>query len=193
MVRTLVLLVGLGSACSRTGLRSSPDRDAEPVAVGLDASAGRDAGLELDACEPEAERCDGVDNDCNGQIDDGLAPEPCEGGATFRFCVGGLLSACPRVCAVCRPGATRVCFPSYCTRWGEQECVADGLGWDSCSEQPAPLECQGEDDTWDAADDSPSAEQCCIDRGDCCVDHWDMDGDGDTSESMGDCEEVTCD
>jgi hypothetical protein len=164
---------------------------------GADASLGEDAGVDAGAdagrCEAEPERCDGRDNDCNGQIDDGLAPESCEGGGAFRFCVGGVLSACPRVCEACRPGSTRVCFTTYCTRWGHESCSADGLAWGSCAEDDAPVECRGEEDTWDAADDSPATEQCCIDRGDCCKDHWDLDGDGDTSESVGACDRVTCD
>jgi hypothetical protein len=32
-----------------------------------------------------------------------------------------------------------------------------------------------------------------MDRGDCCQDHWDLDGDGDVSESVGACDDVTCD
>jgi hypothetical protein len=34
------------------------------------ADAGVDAELPRDACQPEAERCDGLDNDCNGKTDD---------------------------------------------------------------------------------------------------------------------------
>jgi hypothetical protein len=183
-----VLVVLALAACSRTGAgeRVGPD-GGEDVSAPPGVDAG-DAGV----CEPEQERCDGADNDCNGQIDDALAPEACETGG-FRFCVGGALSACPRPCAVCRPGATRVCFPSFCSRWGHQTCEVDGLGWGPCVERPAPVECQGEDDTWDAADDSPEAQECCMARGECCQDHWDLDGDGNAGESLGACDDVTCD
>ena len=191
-MRAVLVVLGL-AACSRTGTiwSADPPPDGGPdAAVGLP-DAGPDAEPPPSPCEPEQERCDGLDNDCNGQLDDGLAPEACEGGG-FRFCVGGALSACPRACAVCRPDSTRVCFPAYCSRWGTQTCEADGLAWGPCSEQPTPAECQGAADTWDAADDSPDTETCCIDRGECCQDHWDLDADGDVSESVGACDAVTC-
>lgn len=190
-----VLVVLALAACSRTGMEWAADPGADGGADAASPRPGRDAGPDATApagCEPEQERCDARDNDCNGQIDDGLAPEVCETGG-FRFCVGGVLSACPRVCAVCRPGAERVCFPAYCSRWGSQTCEGDGLAWGPCTESPAPVECQGAEDTWDAADDSPETQSCCIDRGDCCQDHWDLDGDGDVSESVGACDDVTCD
>ena len=189
----LLLLAG----CSRTGMTWTVSEGGHDGG-GLDAAPGRPDGRDAAVlpadppCEPEQERCDGRDNDCNGQIDEGLAPEPCESGG-FQYCVGGSLSACPRVCAVCRPAAERVCFPAYCSRWGRQVCDADGLAWGPCRERPAPIECQGAEDTWDAADDNPETETCCVDRGDCCQDHWDIDGDGDTSESVGACDAVTCD
>lgn len=187
------LCILLIAGCSRTGMVSSPATGLADAAAGDDAAAppsADDAGAP--GCAPEQERCDGLDNDCNGQIDDGLAPEPCDDGG-FQFCVGGALSACPRVCAVCRPESERVCFPAYCSRWGTQTCDGDGLAWGPCRESPTPAECQGADDTWDAADDSPDTESCCVTRGDCCQDHWDLDADGDTGESVGACDDVSCD
>jgi len=46
---------------------------------------------------PTAETCDGVDNDCNGQIDDGLGTVACGVGGcgvTVQACVGGVAQAC---------------------------------------------------------------------------------------------------
>ena len=40
---------------------------------------------------------------------------------------------------------------------------------------------------------SPELEQCCIDNGFCCVDEFDLNGNGDRTEMLGRCEAVTCD
>jgi hypothetical protein len=36
------------------------------------------------------------------------------------------------------------------------------------------------------------AEACCIDQGYCCQDQWDLDGDGDGWESLGNCVDIVC-
>ncbi len=83
----------------------------------------------------------------------------------------------------CVPGAVRYCdTPTYCS-WGEQRCNDRGDGWGPCYEGGAPPGCGGY--IYD--------ESCCIDSGSCCQDWFDYDGDGDTNDSVGNCEEVeTC-
>jgi hypothetical protein len=60
-----------------------PPRDAIVDRVQtVDATGPRDATLDavIDACRPTGERCDGIDNDCNGRIDDqGACPAGCIG------------------------------------------------------------------------------------------------------------------
>jgi hypothetical protein len=88
----------------------------------------------------------------------------------------------------CVAGAVRFCdTPQYCN-WGSQVCRTDGLDWGSCDELAAiPLECQGIDYWY-----SPASEACCIDQGFCCQDMWDLNGDGDTWESLGNCADIVC-
>ncbi|HEX4335393.1 MAG TPA: hypothetical protein VH062_05735 [Polyangiaceae bacterium] len=139
-------------------------------------------------CEPVPETCNGRDDDCNGHVDDAIAPVPCSGGGS-RYCVAGSLTACPTRCDACVPGSERVCFHAYCTYWAVQECTADGKAFGTCREQLVPTECAG---VADKHQESPELEQCCIDSGYCCHDEFDLDHDGDRSEMLGTCDEVTC-
>jgi hypothetical protein len=139
-------------------------------------------------CTPSPESCNGKDDDCNGRVDDGVPPVPCSGGGQ-RYCVAGRLSACPSRCDACVPGSERVCFHSYCTFWAVQACTADGKSFGICRETRVPSECA---DVSDRYHESPELEQCCIDKGYCCHDEFDLDHDGNRSEMLGSCEEVSC-
>jgi hypothetical protein len=139
-------------------------------------------------CIPEQELCNGRDDDCNGRVDDDLAPIPCPGGGE-RWCIAGRYSACPTRCDLCIPGSERVCFLSYCTYWATQTCAADGRSFGTCREHEVPPECES---TADRHKSSRELEQCCIDKGYCCLDEHDIDRDGNRSEMLGACGEVSC-
>jgi hypothetical protein len=139
-------------------------------------------------CQPKPEVCNGQDDDCDGKIDEDLAPVPCPNGGN-RYCVAGRMSECPRVCEICRPGSRRVCFISYCTYWGAQTCASDGRSFGLCRESPVPAECES---IARSKKRSPELERCCIDNGYCCLDEYDLDGDGDRTEMLGRCGAVTC-
>jgi hypothetical protein len=166
-------------------LVSGPDlaRDPSP-----DRPATSDTALPI-TCSPTTELCNGLDDDCDGVVDNDIAPVPCPGGG-FRYCVAGQMSACPSRCAVCVPGGQRVCFISYCSFWGLQTCASDGQSWGYCVEQrPVPPACAAvaRDKKHDRA-----TEQCCVENGFCCLDEFDLDGDGDTTEMIGRCGDVLC-
>ena len=140
-------------------------------------------------CAPTTEICNGVDDDCDGVVDNDVPPIPCPGGG-FRYCVGGRMSDCPTRCAVCVPGGQRVCFISYCTYWGLQTCAADGQSWGYCVERrPVPSVCAG---VASSTKHSKETEQCCIDNGFCCLDEFDLNGNGDHSDMVGRCGDVLC-
>ena len=166
-------------SASRRGV-AQPDAAPSPP---VPPPVGPDGG-----CSPSPEVCNGVDDDCNGQIDDGLPSIPCPGGGA-RYCVAGRMSACPDRCDVCIPGSQVVCFNSYCLYWGERTCAADGKGFGPCREERPPADCAG---VADDKKDSPELERCCVDHGYCCTDRHDLDGDGDRTELLGACGGVLC-
>jgi hypothetical protein len=169
---------------------SSDVGEEESAAPSADASHDR-AAQEASAdprCVPSEETCNGIDDDCNGQIDDGIAPIPCPGGGS-RYCVSGRMSACPTRCDVCVPGSQRVCFISYCLYWGTQTCASDGRSFGPCREQRPPTECDVTARTHGA---SPELERCCLDHGYCCLDAYDLDADGNRGEVLGSCGGVSC-
>jgi hypothetical protein len=138
-------------------------------------------------CVPTVESCNGIDDDCDGDVDE-LPAEPCAGGG-FRYCVAGTLSSCPKSCEVCVPGSLRICQNSYCSFWGEQECTADGQGFGPCRESKPPPSCAS---VASKHKNSAALEQCCIDDGYCCLDLYDLDDDGDRHDMLGACQGVSC-
>jgi hypothetical protein len=137
---------------------------------------------------PGTEICNGVDDDCNGLVDENQMPIACENGGN-RYCVAGQYSECPRRCEACIPGSTRTCFTSFCTFWGSQPCTADGRSFGPCKEAQVPAECKS---IVDKGMRTVELEQCCIDHGYCCLDEFDLNNNGDRTDMVGQCEAVAC-
>jgi hypothetical protein len=190
MTAVRLLLLGLLAGCSRTGL------GLEDGELELDAGVTEEAALDAErlpdsiapaGCVPSEELCNGKDDDCDGEVDE-LPAIPCPGGG-FQYCVAGALSQCPKRCETCMPGTQRICFVSYCKFWAVQTCTADGKSFGRCREQDAPPECAK---IADSQQYSRALQQCCLDQGYCCRDDFDLDGDGDTGEMLGNCDELSC-
>jgi hypothetical protein len=216
LVFLVALLVALAaSACGRTALdqqhphdgdAGAMDRPRDQAAETLDAP--RDMVAEMPAdhppdlrpdlppdrppdappCVPHDETCNGVDDDCDGLIDEDQPPIPCPGGGA-RLCIGGAYSSCPRSCQVCVPGSKRTCITSFCTFWGSQQCAMDGMSFGDCRESQPPAACAV---VAKRMQRSRALEDCCIANGFCCVDEFDINGNGDTKEMLGRCESITC-
>jgi hypothetical protein len=129
---------------------------------------------------PSAELCNGADDDCNGVVDDGIAPVPCYSGPPgtqgvgrcrggSRVCSMGMMTACtgeivpiPEICGngvdedcngmiddgcgVCSPGATRTCYTGPAgtagvgiCRSGSESCTAMREWSGVCSGQTTPV------------------------------------------------------
>jgi hypothetical protein len=125
------------------------------------------------------EQCNGVDDDCDGDIDEDLI-QACEDFGR-RVCRDGVWSECLE-CTVCIPGSTRYCdTAAYCS-WGEQRCNDMGDGWGECYETSPAAGCSGY--MYD--------QNCCMTAGVCCQDFGDWDGDYQYDDSVGACEDVIC-
>jgi hypothetical protein len=177
------------AACGRTGLDADEGSDLDGALLEPDATPPEKPEIDAQpsACVPTEEVCNGVDDDCDGQVDE-LPAIPCPKGGE-RYCVAGAWSACPQPCDTCMPGSERICFHSFCKYWAVQTCAADGKSFGKCKEAEPPPECASVAKTEKY---SKALEQCCLDNGYCCLDEFDLDGDGSTSEMIGQCEEVQC-
>jgi len=191
------VLIWCAAACGRTDLGFDPLAsitildEAGTTEPGLDAELPpppqEDAGRPPPECVPSEEVCNGRDDDCNGDVDD-VPSIPCPGGG-YRYCVGGRMSSCPRRCDTCMPGSRRICFLSYCKFWATQLCASDGRSFGPCTERDPPSECRSITRNQQY---SRELEQCCVDNGYCCLDEFDLDGDRNRNEMIGECGDVLC-
>jgi hypothetical protein len=204
-----ILLIALAIAvggCGRTALEplqrldaaAARDRASDLPVDRMDAPADMLPDMAMDlppprpdapACVPKDEICNGVDDDCDGEVDEDQPKIPCPAGG-FRFCVGGQYAECPRRCQICVPGSKRTCITTFCTFWGSQSCADDGMSFGPCKESQPPDACR---DVASRMMRSRELEQCCIDNQFCCVDEFDLNGNGDHTEMLGRCAGITCD
>jgi hypothetical protein len=137
-----------GCGCE-DGATQACGADTGECAPGIMICAGEAWGTCEGAVGPVDEACDGLDNDCDGQTDEGC------------LCVNGETGPCGSDAGLCQKGTT----------------TCDGGLWGPCAGEVAPVEevCDGEDNDCDGQADegcqcvSGSTQPCGIDTGQCQV------------------------
>jgi len=106
-------------------------------------------------CAPSREVCNGVDDDCNGRVDDGIAPVSCGVGACRRTvsCTGGRMAACAPGRAIAEVCGNAV--DDDCDGMTDEACAGDA-GAPTADVDPATDVGEGPADGGGAAEDAGS-------------------------------------
>ncbi|MDP6945405.1 MAG: MopE-related protein, partial [Myxococcota bacterium] len=138
-----------GSVCSEDG---TCEASVDPSAMDADQdgfTAADDCNDADDTTYPGADEvADGIDNDCNGLVDDGICVPDCDGRECGPDGCGGLCGSCPD--GICQPGG--VC---------EEGCL-DMMGHFVAPGEPCQAGCN-----IDVPNDFFFADGVCMDNGEC--------------------------
>ncbi|MFO0749361.1 MAG: MopE-related protein [Myxococcota bacterium] len=166
--------------------RGCDGQDADVCKDGVWRCSGDGASLVCDD-GPTAgvEQCDGVDNDCNGQTDEGCDDDGDDWCDAGMACVtgGAALAVCPHGCGDCadgdpavHPGATEVCNgkDDDCAAGTDEGCDDDGDDWCDaamgCNPAALPAACPrgcGDCSDVNAAVSPGASERCNLVDDDC--------------------------